>query len=122
MQKFRWYVISVYAGFEKKIAQEEVVFMASDQSNKFTKDTWVGDTGATSHMTNSDKGLIDMQIQVGNGKFMNQTIKRNQPEVYFGSEGNSGDMVQLVLDHIRNGKGFQHKQQGHGCLDQQRGF
>ena len=65
---------------EKKITQEEVVLMAFDQSNKFTKDTWVGDTGATSHMTNSDKGLIDVQtineqIRVGNSKFMTATKK-----------------------------------------------
>ena len=67
-----------------KNVQEEVVLMASNQSNKFTKDTWVGDTGATSHMTNSDKGLIDVQmineqIRVGNGKFMIATKKGRLP-------------------------------------------
>ena len=67
-----------------KNVQEEGVLMASNQSNKFTKDTWVGDTGATSHMTNSDKGLIDVQmineqIRVGNGKFMIATKKGRLP-------------------------------------------
>ena len=48
------------------------------QSNKFTKNTWIGDTGATSHMVNSDKGMTDVKIineriKMGNGKFMTAT-------------------------------------------------
>ena len=67
-----------------KDIQEEVVLMASNQSNKFMKDTWVGNTRAASHMTNSDKGLIDVQtineqIRVGNGKFMTATKKGRLP-------------------------------------------
>ena len=66
------------------MAQEEVVLMATNESNKFTKETWVGDTGATSHMTNSDKGLINAQtineqIRVGNGKYMIATKKGRLP-------------------------------------------
>ena len=54
--------------------------MAVNESNKFTKETWVGDTGATSHMMNSDKRLlnaqtINEQIRVGNGKYMIATKK-----------------------------------------------
>ena len=52
------------------------------QSNKFTKNTWIGDTGATSHMVNSDKGMTDVKIinehiKMGNGKFMTATKMRN---------------------------------------------
>ena len=65
---------------ETKITQEEVVLMAFDQSKRFTNDTWVGDIRVMSHMTNSNKGLIDVQtinkqIRVGNDKFMTATKK-----------------------------------------------
>ena len=31
-------------------------------SGKFTTNTWIGDTGATSHMTNNDKGFMNVQV------------------------------------------------------------
>ena len=40
---------------KKKV--EETALINVSETNKFTKNTWIGDTGATSHMTNSDKGL-----------------------------------------------------------------
>ena len=53
-------------------------------SNKFTTNTWIGDTGATSHMTNNNKGLTNVQIvneriKMGNGKFMVATKKGMLP-------------------------------------------
>ena len=47
-------------------------------SNKFTKNTWIGDTGATLHMVNSDRGMtnvkiINERIKMGNGKFTTAT-------------------------------------------------
>ena len=51
---------------------------------KFTKYTWIRDTGATSHMTNSNEGLqqaktINEQIRMGNGKYMMATKKGKLP-------------------------------------------
>ena len=69
---------------EKNTIEEAVLTMMEEtcmtNSGKFTTNTWIGDTGATSHMTNSDKGLMNVQIineriKMGNGKFMVATKK-----------------------------------------------
>ena len=61
-------------------------------SSKFTTNTWIGDTGATSHMTNSNKGLtnvkvINERIKMGNGKFMVATKKGTLPGTIKQSNG-----------------------------------
>ena len=68
---------------------EETVLTTMDDtcmtnSGKFTTEMWIGDTGATSHMTNNDKGLTNVQvinerIKMGNGKFMIATKKGTLP-------------------------------------------
>ena len=59
---------------------DNTVLMSNEMviSNKFMKNTWIGDTGATSHMVNSDKGMIDVKIineriKMGNRKHMTAT-------------------------------------------------
>ena len=118
---------------ETKITQEEGMLMAFDQSNKFTKDTWVGDTRVTSHMTNSDKGLIDVQtinkqIRVGNGKFMTATKKGRLPctiKQTNGKDQNCTLEVKVIPEMWCNlflitsamKKGFDISSR-HGCLNQ----
>ena len=53
-------------------------------STKFMSNTCIGDTGATSHMTNNDKGLTNVQvinqrIKMGNRKHMMATKKGTLP-------------------------------------------
>ena len=77
------------AATQKKNTIEEAVLTTIEEtcmtnSGKFTTNTWIGDTGATSHMTNSDKGLTNVQIineriKMGNGKFMVMMKKGTLP-------------------------------------------
>ena len=57
--------------------ESEVALMASrnGNSNEYDMDTWIGDTGATCHMTNDFEGLFDIKtsdssVQIGNGNNM----------------------------------------------------
>jgi gag-polypeptide of LTR copia-type len=55
---------------EKKITQEVLIGLEEDLENG---DVWIGDTGATSHMTNKIEGLFDVEdinqhIILGDGK------------------------------------------------------
>ena len=49
---------------KEELLEETVLTTVEDtcmiHSAKFTHNTWIGDTGATSHMTNSDKGLTNV--------------------------------------------------------------
>ena len=74
---------------EKEEPLEETVLTTIEDacminSTKFTSNTWIGDTGATSHMTNNDKGLTNVQvinqrIKMGNSKHMMATKKGTLP-------------------------------------------
>ena len=51
---------------------------------KFNKDTWIGDTGATSHMIHNDEGLLNVtlineKVKIGNGKEMRATKRGTLP-------------------------------------------
>jgi gag-polypeptide of LTR copia-type/Zinc knuckle len=53
----------------------DVVFNSMSEGSEFTENIWIGDSGASCHYCNSDKGLFDIQevsesITVGNGKTM----------------------------------------------------
>ena len=59
----KWGHKSKDCGKEKKMMDH--VLMSNKTMthlNKFTKNTWIGDTGATSHMVNSDKGMTKVKI------------------------------------------------------------
>ena len=70
----------VHVESKKKAAIEETMLTAMEDkcmfnNNKFTSNTWIGDTGAMSHMTNSDKGITNVkiiheEIKMGNGQYM----------------------------------------------------
>ena len=83
-------------------------------SGKFTTNTWIRDTGATSHMTNSDKGLTNVQIineRIKMGNTMhNQTVKRKGCELLARSKSDPRNLVQLVFNYRSNEKGFRIKQ------------
>ena len=73
---------------KEELLKETVLTMIENacmiNNAKFTSDTWIGDTRATSHMTNNDKGLINVQvinesIKMGNGKHMTPTKKGTLP-------------------------------------------
>ena len=74
---------------EKEGLLEETVLTTVEDtcmihSAKFMSNTWIGDTGATSHMTNNDKGLTNVQvingrIKMGNSKHMTATKKGTLP-------------------------------------------
>ena len=56
--------------------RDDVCFMAKeegDKGNGFTPSTWLADTGASTHMMNTDEGMfdtedIDEKVTIGNGK------------------------------------------------------
>ena len=53
----------------------EMVLMTTGKTNRFPKNIWIADSGATAHMTNSMKGMFDMKdtnktITVGDGRQM----------------------------------------------------
>ena len=81
---------------KKKIKKTALINVS--ETNKFTKNTWIGDTGATSHMTNSDEGLqetvtINEQIKMGNGKYMTATKKGKLPCTIKQLDGKHQDCV-----------------------------
>jgi hypothetical protein len=66
------------AATEHVLAAIDNEFAFKADGSKLTKDTWIGDTGASCHMTNDDTGMyevktIDDEITVGNGKPMKAT-------------------------------------------------
>ena len=61
----------------------------------FTADTWIGDTGASTHMGNSDAGMFDVKeindpVRIGNGKVMRalkigklrRTVRQNDGQTF----------------------------------------
>jgi hypothetical protein len=59
---------------------EETAFDATEKmhTSKFGPNTWLGDTGASVHYANNDKGMFDVtiineQIKIGNGNSMYAT-------------------------------------------------
>ena len=58
------YIIFTISSNKDNTLEEAVLTMSEDVSminnNKFTTNTWIVDTGATSHMTNSNKGLANV--------------------------------------------------------------
>ena len=77
---------------------EETVLINMSETNKFTKNTWIGDTGATSHMTNSSEGLqevttINEQIKMGNAKYMTATKRGKLPCTIKQSNGKHQDCI-----------------------------
>jgi hypothetical protein len=67
-------------------------------NDKLTKDTWLGDTGASCHLTNDDSNMFDVQavrspIKVGSGKsLMANKMGKKRVEVIQKS-GSSGTFV-----------------------------
>ena len=64
--------------------ETEVALMANtkDQDEAYGKDTWIGDTGASCHMTNDLKGLFEVRkvesnVQIGNGNGMKAVATGN---------------------------------------------
>ena len=61
-------------------AIDEKVMLSSARNEKITKDTWLGDTGATGHMRYSLDGMsdledIDLSITLGDGKSLSGKMK-----------------------------------------------
>ena len=54
------------------VADEEMILMTT-QANKIEKHTWIADSGATTHMTNSVEGMknlktVEQNVSVGDGR------------------------------------------------------
>jgi len=57
---------------------EDMILMANEENKKFRETTWIADTGSSSHMTNSLKGMFELRdfssrISVGDGKAIEAT-------------------------------------------------
>ena len=56
------------------VNMDNMVFMAmEDHTKKLTEDAWIADSGAMCHITNSMKGMFDIEdvqecIKIGTGK------------------------------------------------------
>ena len=63
---------------EKEASDNEVSFMAINQSTEKKVDLWIGDTGASTHMKNTIDGLFDLRneetiVKIGNGEGLKST-------------------------------------------------
>jgi hypothetical protein len=81
----------------------DVVFNSMSEGSEFTENIWIGDSGASCHYCNSDKGLFDIQevsesITVGNGKTMEAIkigkLRCNVKQV-------NGKIFQVVLQDVK---------------------
>jgi hypothetical protein len=56
-------------------SEDDVVYLNTDDHDKEGPHTWIGDTGASCHLTNSDDGMYDVEvikspIKIENGKIL----------------------------------------------------
>jgi hypothetical protein len=66
--------------------------------DKITPTTWLGDTGASCHLTNSDDGMFDVQVikspvKIGSGKTMNATKIGKKRLTVMQKDGSTQDVV-----------------------------
>jgi hypothetical protein len=64
--------------------------------------TWIGDTGATSHMTNDDEGMFDIepnnqQIVIGSGETM-KAVKKGKLKLK--TKGKNGEETIFILSNV----------------------
>jgi len=86
----------------------EVVLMAITSNMTFdtiTKMTWIGDTGATTHMTNSLDGLFDIQdtnsgVKVGNGAKLVVTKVGKMRGVIKQKNGDTHDILLTKVKYV----------------------
>ena len=81
----------------------DVVFNSVSENSEFSKNIWIGDSGASCHYCNCDQGLFDVKdvserITVGNGKTMEATkigsLRCNVEQV-------NGKTFQVVLQEVK---------------------
>ena len=79
---------------ENEVAEQSCMSALNQEKgiSKFDKNTWIGDTGATSHMVTNADGLIeaeviDEKIKIGNGQYMRATKKGKLPCVIQQTDG-----------------------------------
>jgi hypothetical protein len=69
-----------------------------ESKDKITDTTWLGDTGASCHLTNSDEGMFDVQVikspvKIGSGKSMTATKTRKKQMTVIPKDGS----MQVIL-------------------------
>jgi hypothetical protein len=82
---------------------EGCVLLANNTYDIINNNTWIGDTGASSHMTNNDEGMFDTTIvqkqfiNVGNGERL-QVVKRGKKRCIIKQK--SGKEIHIILDKV----------------------
>ena len=70
------------------------MFASGYSNSKFGRNTWLGDTAASTHMGNSDEGMTDVveikqTIMIGNGKTLMATKMGTLHRTVFQDDGTS---------------------------------
>jgi hypothetical protein len=70
--------------YDDTVGEEDIGYLNTDNHNRPGPNTWIGDTGASCHLTNSDDGMYDVEliqspIKIGNGKILSwpRRLERN---------------------------------------------
>ena len=83
---------------------EEMILIAND-TKKFSKNTWIADSGATTHMCNDLEGMYDLEdsnisISVGDGRKMTTVKIGKYKGTVIDSEGNSTKVTLTNVSYV----------------------
>jgi len=84
---------------------EDMILMAKEDEKGFKNTTWIADTGSSSHMTHSLKGMYDLRdysskISVGNGKAIEATKIGNWKGVFIDANGKKKKIVLEGVQYV----------------------
>ena len=83
--------------------REDQGLLSTSNTDTIDDHTWIGDTGASTHMTNDDQGMYDCEkvdkqfINVGNGEKL-KVVKRGKKRCTIEQKG--GQVVHVVLENV----------------------
>ena len=79
--------------------------MAQDDNKRFDRDMWLGDTGASCYMGNSDEGMFDCEeinqpVTIGDGKAVTAVRVGKLRRTIVQKDGSSLDVVLYPYKHV----------------------
>ena len=85
------------------VAKESNIILLGSENGMVSEDTWVADTGATSHMVNKLDGMYDIveskkQVMIGDGTLLN-IEKTGKLKIIIIQK--SGDQSEITLNEVK---------------------